>query len=545
MTLATALGRHGVRTLVVEESRTTTTNPRCNTTNARSMEYFRRLGSADEIRRAGLPLEHPTDVVYCTSLTGWELARFRFSSSAEVLAGSAHEFADWPTCEPQHRISQIFLEPILERHLTALPQVDLLRGWRAESAEQDGNGVVLTLREVATGEVRRVAAAYAVGCDGGASTVRRSIGARLEGDQEAGERRLSIYFRSRELGPLLGSRPGWMYWWYGSTFRGSLLRLDGDGRYLCHSRVPHGIDPEQADPDEVLTAALGRSVEHEKLQVIRWTARRLVADRFRAGRILLAGDAAHLWLPLGGFGMNTGIADAMGLAWRLQAVLDGWGGERLLDDYALERRSIGEATSQAALKIDTDMFAVAREPGLHHATPEGERLRAEVGALIERVDRKQWFSLGVQFGSRYVGSPGIAPCQEAGNGSAIAGIDSYTPSVDPGARLPHFWRATGGSIFDQLGPDFTLLRVGADAPAADRLVAAAADAGLPLTVLDVPEDEARRTYEAPMVLVRPDLHIAWSGHRSPGDPGGLIAALLGTANAARGARPHFSPVGEP
>lgn len=533
MTLASALGRHGVHTLVVEQSLDTTSNPRCNTTNARSMEYFRQLGVADRIRRAGLPLDHATDVVYCTSLTGWELARFPFSSSSEVLSGTAHEFEDWPTCEPQHRISQIFLEPILEEHMTAQPQVDLLRGWRAEEVEESGARVLVTLRNSETGEVRRVVAAFTAGCDGGASTVRRSIGAQLEGDSQAGERRLSVYFRSRELGPLLGDRPGWMYWWYGQTFRGSLLRLDGDSLYLCHARIPGDMDPEETSPDEALAAAVGGEIEHEKLQVVRWTARRLVADRFRAGRILLAGDAAHLWLPLGGFGMNTGIADAVGLAWRLSAVLHGWGGERLLDDYASERRSIGEATSRAALEIDTDMFAIAREPELHQATSEGARMRAEVGGLIEKVDRKQWFSQGVQFGSRYVGSPGIAGVDgETSPRAAIAGIDSYLPSVDPGARLPHVWRSDGTSIFDQLGTGFTLLRIGPNAPSADALLSSAECAGIPWSVLDVPETAALDTYVKPLVLVRPDLHVAWSSHLPPEEPGELLGDLLGTTESA-------------
>lgn len=528
MTLAMDLGQRGVRTLVVEQSSTTTTNPRCNTTNARSMEYFRRLGVADRIRRAGLPLEHPTDVVYCTSLTGHELTRFRFSSSAEILSGEAHEFNDWPTPEPQHRISQIFLEPILEEHLSSVPDVRLLRGHRVAGVRQVGDEVIASIVDEETGESDEVTASFVIGCDGGSSTIRKSIGSRLEGDAEASERRHSIYFRSTELGALLGDRPGWMYWWYGRKFRGSVLRLDGESLFLCHARVPAGMDPEEVDSDEVLEAAVGRRIAHEKISVVRWTARRLVAERFRQGRILLAGDAAHLWLPLGGFGMNTGIADAMGMSWRLAAILQGWGGARLLDDYEAERRSIGEATSQAALKIDVDMSSIARDPELHDDTPAGEKLRTEVGRLIEQVDRKQWFSQGVQFGTQYVHSPGVAHAQDGDvTAAAIAGIEHYTPSATPGARFPHMYRRDGASVFDQLGAELTLVRVGPDAPPCDRLTAAAAELSVPVTVLDVPESEAPDIYDAPLVLVRPDLFVAWSGDQQPSDPEQLLVDLLG------------------
>ncbi|MGY1813612.1 FAD-dependent monooxygenase [Blastococcus sp. SYSU D00820] len=525
LTLAAELGSRGVPTLVLEQNATTTDNPRCNTTNARSMEYFRRLGVADPIRRAGLPLDHATDVVYCTTLTGWELTRFPFSSAREVLDRTAPELAEWPTPEPQHRISQIFLEPILEEHVRGYPAVEISRGHRVTGVVQRGE--VVEVRVEADGAERVLTADYVVGCDGGASITRRAIGARLEGDSQAAENRLSVYFRSAELAREFAAaeRPGWMYWWYGPRLKGSFVQLDGAGLYLCHARVPAGTAPEDLDPDEVLRAALGREMELEKIQVVRWTPRRLVADRFVDDRIVLAGDAAHLWLPLGGFGMNTGIADAVGLGWRLAALHAGYGGPELLTAYQTERRSVGEATSRAALKIDRDMASIAREPALHVDDAEGARLRAEVGRLIAEVDRQQWHSQGVQFGSRYASSPGIA-VDDGPAKDAIERIDHYRPSLTAGSRFPHVWLPDGRSVFDLLGRDFTLVRTHGDA---DPIVDAAERLGVPLTVLDL-EGTTLPAEPRGLVLVRPDMYVAWSGDAAPADVDGLFRRLIGLSD---------------
>jgi 2-polyprenyl-6-methoxyphenol hydroxylase-like FAD-dependent oxidoreductase len=530
MTLALDLASHGIDAVLLEPALATTDNPRCNTTNARSMEYYRRLGVADSIRRSGLPLEHPTDVVYVTDLAGDELTRFRFSSSAQVLDRTAPEFDEWATPEPQHRVSQIFLEPILARAVVENPRLTLHRGWRVTAVTQSDEWAEVTAVDTQSGETMRLRARYVVGCDGASSVVRKSIGAKLEGDSRVAERRVSVYFRSSELIPLLGERPGWMYWWYGPKWRGSFVQLDGESLYLCHSRVPAGVDPAEVDPDEVLEAAVGRPIAHEKIQVVRWDPRRLVSNRFRDRRVLLAGDAAHVWLPLGGFGMNTGIADAVGLSWRLAANLQEWGGDRLFDDYEAERRSVGEATSRAALKIDTDMTTIGRDPALHADSEQGRELRRAAAALIDRTDRQQWHSTGVQFGARYHSSPGVVADRSAnGHTTAIGAIDQYQPSVAPGARLPHYWREDETSIFDLLGAEWTLIQAGVDPPDVERLLSAAERRSVPLTLLALPDATVEAGYDRSLVLCRPDLFVAWSGDAVPDDPEAMFVDLLDLA----------------
>jgi 2-polyprenyl-6-methoxyphenol hydroxylase-like FAD-dependent oxidoreductase len=528
LTLAMDLGWRGVDCLVVEQRHGDPPSPRCNTTNARSMEHFRRLGLARRIRSSGLPVDHPTDVAYVTALTGYELARFPLPSSGEILAQQQPALEGWPTPEPQHRICQIFLEPMLEQHAASFDSVSIRKGWRLEAVEQDDDGVSATVVD-ALGETRTVRCAYLAGCDGGRSTVRREVGASLQGDPLVGDQRVSIYFRSAAL-KQLERDPTWVYWWFSEHYRGSLFNLDGRGLFMCQIHVAPGEDPESVDAERVLEAAIGRQVEHETLEVSVWTPRRLVSDALRKGRVLLAGDAAHLWLASGGFGMNAGIGDATALAWRLAAVLGGWGGERLLDDYELERRAIGELTSRAAVAIDKDMYEVGRQPELREEGPEGERMRAEVGRMIERVDRKQWHSPGVQLGLRYRHSPGIAESASRQSAPDLVMIEEYVPSPTPGARLPHYWRRDGRSIFDHLGADFTIIRVGEDAPDTDAFEAAAAALGMPLAVVQATEPEAVALYREALVLVRPDQHIAWTGSLPPEDCQAMLAALTGGAS---------------
>jgi 2-polyprenyl-6-methoxyphenol hydroxylase-like FAD-dependent oxidoreductase len=517
LTLAIDLARRGVPCHVVEATEERGANPRCNTTSARSMEIFRRLGLADDIRRAGLPEDHPTSIQYRTTLTGEEIFRIDLPAARDVLDGVGRD--GWPTPEPQHRISQLFLEPILERHARTLPGLTLERGTRLVDLRQDDDHVEAVVETA--GARRTLRCAYVVGCDGAHSTVRRHLGIRYEG-VDAIQRFVSTFLRSPELGRLAARDRAWTYWTYGRRIA-SLIAIDGDALWLNHVAFAPDHDTSAEDPGELLRDAVGRGVEHEVLGVVRWTGRRLVARRYRTGRVFLAGDAAHIWIPVGGFGMNAGIQDAATLGWMLAAVHHRWAPPELLDAYERERRPVGEQFARAVGAAAGRSFA-RFPPEIHLPGPEGERARADFAGRLAVTEPPRYSPDGFSFGYHYADSPLVA------GGEPQAGITmgDHLERARPGFRLPHVWLDDDRSVLDVLGPGFTLLRTD---PAVDvtAWTSAARARGIPLAVVDLPATWPDR-YPAELLLVRPDQHVAWMGG-ADARPEELLHTVTGRAAA--------------
>ncbi|MGC5562164.1 FAD-dependent monooxygenase [Streptomyces sp. FR-108] len=498
LTLAIDLARRGVACHIVEATDHRAANPRCNTTSARSMEIFRRLGVADEIRHAGLPTDYPTSIQYRTTLVGEEIFRIDLPSAGDVLAGAGKE--SWPTPEPQHRISQLYLEPALERHASSLPGLTIERGTRLVELRQHEDHVEAVVDSGGTTRVLRCA--YVVGCDGAHSTVRRQLGIRYEG-VDAIQNFVSTFVRSPELGRLAARDRAWTYWTYGRRIA-SLIAIDGGELWLNHVAFPPDHDTGQEDPEQLLRESVGAPVEHDVLGVVRWTGRRLVAQKYGRGRVFLAGDAAHIWIPVGGFGMNAGIQDAATLGWMLAAVHHGWAPPDLLDAYELERKPVGEQFAGAVGAAARSSFADF-SPDIHLPGPEGERARAEFAGRLADTEPHRYSPDGFSFGYHYADSPLVI----GGEDQAAITMGSYEERAQPGFRLPHVWLDDGRSVFDLLGPEFTLLRTdpGTDVrPWAD----AARERGIPLTVVDLPGHRSDR-YPTALLLVRPDQHVAWMG----------------------------------
>ncbi|TWF80418.1 2-polyprenyl-6-methoxyphenol hydroxylase-like FAD-dependent oxidoreductase [Pseudonocardia hierapolitana] len=520
LTLAIDLARRGVPCHVVEATTERPVNPRCNTTSARSMEIFRRLGIADEIRRSGLPEDHPSSVQYRTTLRGEEIFRLDLPSAAEVLAGVGRD--SWPTPEPQHRISQLFLEPILERHARELPGLTLERGTRLIELRRHVDHVEAVVESGEhEGATRVLRCDHVVGCDGPHSAVRRQLGIRYQG-VDAIRKFVSTFVRSPELGRLAARDRAWTYWTYGRSLA-SLIAIDGDELWLHHVAFDPDHDTDGEDPERLLREAVGGPVEHEVLGVVRWTGRQLVAERYRDGRVFLAGDAAHLWIPVGGFGMNAGIQDAATLGWMLAAVHHGWAPPDLLAAYESERKPVGEQFAGAVASAARASLAEV-SPDIHLAGPEGERARAALADRLAVTEPHRYSPDGFSFGYHYAGSPLVVGGEE----QPVISMGDYQERARVGFRLPHAWLPDGRSVLDVLGPDFTLLRTdtGVDV---ESWIEAAGEQKVPLTVVDLPAGLPDR-YPAALLLVRPDQHVAWMGG-ADGRPDELLQTVTGRGAA--------------
>jgi hypothetical protein len=352
--------------------------------------------------------------------------------------------------------------------------------------------------------------------------VRKALGIALEG-RAAVMPRFMTHFRS-DARDLLQR---WGVTWHHQSAFATLIAQDDRDTWTLQSRFPPGATPDTVDPPALLRAFAGREFPFEILVANHWTPHLLVAEGYGAGRVWLAGDAAHQYIPTGGYGMNTGIGDAWGLAWKLAAALRGLGGPRLLPAYDAERRPVGRRNRDASARHTDVRIAVGAlySDALLDPGPAGEAARAEAGARIAALGNAENESWGIELGYCYRASPLV--WHEAG---AQAPDDPlrYEPTTVPGARRPSIRLRDGGFVHDRLGPWFTLLAVGT-APD-EAMVAAAARRGLPLAVLRLDDDPAAEAVyggRGTLLLVRPDEHIAWRGRGEAGDADRVLARALG------------------
>lgn len=532
--LALFLDDYGVRSVLFNTDETTRWHPKGGTEGARAMEHFRRLGFSHKIRELGLPPDHPTDVAYFTRFGGHELARFSMPSRTQVLRRVAECPKTDQVPEPVHRANQMEVDRFLFDHAKTRPNIEVRFGWHVKDLEQSDDSVSLIAENVADGRSESWQADYLVGCDGGRSTVRERLGITYGGQagieqNYLGGRMFSTYVRSPALfDEFLSQRPAWMYWAVNPEIRSTVFSLNGYDEFLLRTRARSPDEPpEDAAVADILRRCVGAEVEMEIIAHSPWTAgMALVAERFAERRVFLAGDAAHLFTPTGGFGMNTGIDGVSNLSWKLAAVLQGWGGRELLASYEAERMPIAHRNTEAARRLTKNIGETDVDACIEDDTAEGDAARSAAGEMLSGF-REQFASIGVQLGGRYDGSPlivedGAPPADHA---------ERYSPTSVPGGRAPHFWldnrRARGSSLYDRLGSGFTLLRLGPHAPDAAELVSTAARRKFPLKVLDVRDPEAREMYECDLALVRPDQYVAWRGNKDPANADALLSKVIG------------------
>ena len=517
LVVALELARFGVGVTLVNEGTKTALHPKANAINARTMEHFRRYGIGPELRAAALPGDYPTDVCYVTRLTGWELARLQMPSSNDAVAQAHAETSVYDCAEPPHRCSQIYLEAILRDAAMARPGVQVRFGQKLESFSTKADGVIGVVRNLEDDSTYEIAATHLVGADGGRGVVRRQLGIRYLGDggvarKMMGGSMLATLFEVPSRKDWLTIDPAWQYWVIAADLRALLMTVDGANKFVMMTRIPDGVDLDDIDDHALLARAAGIPVEAKILLRMPWTAgHELLAESFGGHRVWLVGDAAHLFTPTGGLGMNTGVDDAVNLAWKLAGDVQGWGGPNLMASYELDRRPIGARNLAFARSFAESIGTFDVDPCIEYDTVAGAAERTRLSAHLHDHVQREMIIPGIALGVRLSGSPLVT---DDGSPSVPDEAQTYVPSARPGHRAPHVWLNSGVALCDRFVDGFTLLRTNGDIDAGP-MISAARAVGLPLELLDVYEPAVRQRYEAALVLIFPDGHIAWRGDKCP------------------------------
>ena len=525
LTLAIDLGRRGIRCTVIEKKAAPQFLPKMERCNARTMEIFRRMGLAEQIRAAGLPGDVPMDVYIALALNRPPLLQLKYPSVSEARAEIAACANGTLPLEPYQLISQYTLEPLLKAEAERLPSVTVRFDCECLSLTQDASEASATVRNGA-GTVSTITARFIVGCDGGSSTVRRQLGIALRGDGNLLQLQQALYYCPDLFDRLpIDDGPGRGRHYHivdaQSTF---LIMQDSTKHWTLHAAVEN-----PADMAAQFVRAVGVPIGYEMLSVAPWKLNLLLAERYQSERVFLAGDAAHLMIPTGGLGMNTGVGDAVDLAWKLAATIQGWGGPNLLRSYEIERRQVGDRNIGASRYawLGRRKWRSQYRPEIGDDTPQGQTARDNLVRVAAVEQPKSNEMIGAELGYRYVGSPII--WEEPGGPEQL--FRDYVPTTWTGARLPHVWLRGASDLplamQDLMGEAYTLLRLGHTQVDLSGVEAAMRAVGAPLQVLTIPDEVAREVYGCDLLLVRPDLHIVWRGQAAPSDPQQLAALVTG------------------
>ena len=493
LALAIGLAQRGVRCAVVERNAQPQRIPKGQNLTQRTMEHFHFWGIEKELRAARTI---PNDFGI-GGMTAYEtlLGTYRYDWLQRDLVGAFY-------FTKNERLPQYETEAVLRRRVAELPGIQTYYGWNAESVSQDGQGAGVGIAERASGRKETLRAAYIVGCDGSRSAVRQQAG--ITQTLSDHDRRMALLvFRSRELNALVAPFKGKSffnvlhprlqgYW----QFFG---RVDADETWFFHAPVDPGATRDNLDYRALLHAAAGAEFAVEIEYIGFWDLRFAIADEYRKGRIFIAGDAAHSHPPYGGYGINTGFEDAVNLAWKLAATLQGWGGTGLLDSYEEERRPVFASTARdfIARAIDSDRdFLNSFSPQRDETAFEEQWNERATGARLEVNS----------FAPHYEGSSIVA----GSSGSNCGAVGAHAFAARAGHHLTPQPLSSGRSLFEELGEGFTLLALGAEAGTLKQFARAAEEQQVPLKIIQDSRADGRERYEAELVLIRPDQFVAWT-----------------------------------
>jgi 2-polyprenyl-6-methoxyphenol hydroxylase-like FAD-dependent oxidoreductase len=520
LTLAIDLGQKGVRCTLIEKKEAPEFLPKMERCNARTMEIFRRMGLSEKIRKAGLDASVPMDVYVVLAMNEPPLLRLPYPSVNEALAEiRKSEDASQPL-EAYQLISQYTLEPLLKSVAEELPTVSVRYGTEFLSLEQDEGGV--TARTTTEKGDVTYRAKYVVGCDGGASPVRKQLGIKLRGEGNLLHLRQALYYSEELYNRIpLGDGPGRGRHYHVADGQATFLIMQDSTKHW----TLHAVVEKDEDMAVQFEKAVGAPVDYQMLYVGQWKQNLLLADNYGSGRVFLAGDAAHLVIPTGGLGMNTGVGDAVDLGWKLAATLEGWGGPNLLRSYEIERRQVGDRNVGASryASLGRRKWRSQYRPDIRDNTPAGQATRDNLAGVADTEQRKTNEMIGAELGYRYVGSPVIT--DEPGGPEHL--FREYHPTTWPGARLPHLWLGDNDPVQDRIGAGYTMLRLGGTQIDTSGIEGAFKARGVPYQTLDIVSQRARDIYGHDLVLVRPDMHVVWRGKAAPENAEALAAMVTG------------------
>ena len=533
--LANELGRRHIQCLLVDPKASTAFNPQANATQARTMEHFRRLGFAHEIRAQGLPPHHPTDIAYLTRFSGIELARLRLPTAAAAPQAIKAMSGSWSAAELPHRVSQKFVEVTLRQHAEKWASNDIRYGWKLESFKDESlssnntgsvaasHPIQARIQHVNSAEPVSldVRAKYLIGADGARSFVRHELGIAWGGATGfkrnfMGGKMLAVYLKAPHFYEQNPNDRAWMYVIVNPELRAFIMSVDGVSEFAFHVQMADDAATEALtaeDAKRLFALAYGQAMDIEILSMATWLAgHALVAESFQKGRVFLGGDAVHLFTPTGGLGYNTAVEDAVNLGWKLSAVLKGQAQPTLLDSYEIERKPLAIRNTGYAKQFADSIGLFDADKALEDISPAGEQARSIASDYLNGHARREFNIPGVTFGGRYIHSPLIV---EDGTQAPADAANTYIPSACPGGRPPHAWLPDGSSLFDHFNFEWTLLVLGEDkgplAQDALKFSEAALQCHLDFKVLRFDSQELLDLYEANLVLIRPDQIVAWRG----------------------------------
>lgn len=516
MTLALALSKCGIASILVNDKKTTSVHPKLDVVNCRSMEIFRQLGIADKIRNNGNPLNGNNYVSYAASANGpfYKVLgdeKHLVYQSTKVSAQNIRKSKDGSLpLENMQRIPQMYLEPVLLDEIQNISLIEHRFGWRMFGFEQDESGVTALIQNMDNGKNQTIRADYIIGCDGAGSKVRNYLNIDYDGTRDiVGELHIT-HIQSDEIKELYpNQQPYWHTWICRPGFGGLLVSPDASRNdYILH----RPFAPRAGEnPEEIIESAIGKKVHFKIIQSGPWRPQFLVAKSFGRGRAFIAGDATHQYMPTGGLGMNTGVAEAHNLAWKLAAKLNGWGGSSLINSYEQERLPVAMRNRAHVKKCSAAAFEIqqARTSYMLEDTPQAAEVRLRLGDDFEKKITRLYESLGVEIGYRYESD---VICKDD---APFPDDDerNYHPDAYTGQRLPNVFLSDSSAILDHISFDsFTLIVLKENELQIQLITEAAATMLIPLKVVMLNNEPVAKTvYQKNFILVRPDQHIAWRG----------------------------------